>query len=500
MKDFRIQAARTFLLSGMAILSSYLLLIGLGKKEAEANYGVRIFTPSPRDTFRLKKYDLKTIKRDGGKYIEASITARQLTELRKVGYKIVKIPHLNRNMSLPPSYRPPEEIEAKLRALQRMHPDILYIEQIGQTTGLGLPIMAVKISDNVNKKEDEPRILFTGVHHAREPIGANICLNLIKTLCENYGHREQFTKWVESLEIWFVPVVNLDGYKYILENNLRFPWWRKNLRDNNGDGFFDPLFDGVDLNRNYDYNWNEGGDRKPNSWFYRGANPFSEKETQAIRDLATRENFVIGISYHSYGESILFPWGNFKRPPDLELIIDIASEIASRIRKQSGRGYYSILPLNGRVGQSSIWMYGTLRVLDYIVEVGGEYFPSEESIPFILRENNKGAFYLFDRILETGIRGHVFDALTKMPLVAEVEVMEFSMDHVKRRKTDPEFGSFYRIINPGYYTVEIRSEGYYSRVIKNVHVEKGKYIDLEIGLHNKGRKPTNGRFERGRNE
>jgi hypothetical protein len=500
MKDFGLQAARTFLLSGIAILSGYLLLIGLGKKGAEANYSVRIFTPSPEDTFRLKKYDLKTIKRNGSKYMEASVTSRQLFELRKVGFKVAKIAHPRRNVSLPPSYRPPEEIEAKLRALQRMRPDILHIEQIGRTTELGLPIWAVKISDNANKKEDEPRILFTGVHHAREPIGANICLNLIQTLSENYGRLEQFTKWVESLEIWFVPVVNPDGYKYILEHNLGFPWWRKNLRDNNGDGFFDPLFDGVDLNRNYDFNWNEGGDGKPNSWFYRGARPFSERETRAIRDLAIRENFVMGISYHSYGESILFPWGNYKRPPDLELIIDIASEIASRIRKQSGRGNYSILPLNGRVGQSSIWMYGKLRVLDYIVEVGNEYFPSEESIPFILRENNRGAFYLFDRILETGIRGHVYDAFTKMPLVAEVEVMEFSTDHVQPRKTDPEFGGFYRIINPGYYTVEIRSKGYHTKVIRNVRVEKGKYIDLEIGLHNKGRKPTNGRFERGRNE
>ena len=493
MKDRRILVVRTFLVSGIALLFGYLFLIGTGKKRAEAQYNVRIFIPSPKDTFRLKKSDLKITKRNGGKYIDASVTANQLSELKKEGFEVAEISGPHKNSSVPVAYRPIEVIETELHQFKRMFPKIVFLEQIGETTELGLPIWAVKISDNAFKKEDEPRILFTGVHHAREPIGASICLNLIKTLCENYGHNAQFTHWVESLEIWFVPVVNPDGYNYIIENGLRFPWWRKNLRDNDRDGVFDPLFDGVDLNRNYDYNWNEGGDGKPRSWFYRGKSPFSEKETQAIRDFAIRENFVIGISYHSYGESILFPWGNFKRPPDLELIVDIASEMASRIKRQSGRGQYAILPLNGRVGQSSIWMYGKLRIFEYIVEVGTEYFPPEENMSFILRENNKGAFYLFDRILETGIRGHVYDAITMMPLLAEVEIKEFATDYVKCRTTEPVFGRFYRIINPGYYNIEIRSEGYYPKFIKNARVQKGKYSDLEIGLYRKEDKPANGR-------
>lgn len=408
------------------------------------------------------------------------------------GFKVAMLSKRGKNSSIPSSYMPLEEIDFKLNRVRQKFPDIFYIEEIGETTSLGLPIWAVKVSDHASQREDEPRILFAGVHHAREPIGANICLELIETLCEKYGKDMKITDWVNSIEIWFVPIVNPDGYKYILDNELNFPWWRKNLRDNDGDGVFNPLYDGVDLNRNYDYNWSQGGDGKPGSWFYRGRRPFSENETRAIMNLAIRENFVIGISYHSYGESILFPWGNFERPPDLDLIVDIANRMASKISRQSGHGKYSILPLNGRVGQSSIWMYGHLKVLDYIVEVGTEYFPAEEHIPFILQENVKGAFYLLERLLETGIKGHVFDLYSRKPIKAQIKIKRYAADYVNPRKTDPQFGSFHRILNPGEYTVEISSRGYFPKVIRNVKVRQAEYVNLEVGLV-RNRDVTNGR-------
>lgn len=482
---------RTLLLSVFTILSGYLLLIAMSAKRLE-KIDVRIYTPTPLDTLRLKKMKLKTNGVDSKNYIDVSVTENELREIKDNGFEVAMLASVKGASSLPPAYRPLNEIEYKINKLKSRYPAIMKVEKVGQSTALKQPIWAVKISDNVSKREDEPRILFAGVHHAREPIGANICLKLMQDLCEGYSRDREIANWVDSIEIWLVPIVNPDGYQYIFENNLRFPWWRKNLRDNDGDGVFNPLYDGVDLNRNYDFNWDQGGDGKPSSWFFRGRTPFSEKETQAIMNLAMRENFAIGISYHSYGESILFPWGNYNRPPDIELIVDIASQMASRISRQSGHGKYSILPLNGRVGQSSIWMYGQLRIIDYIVEVGTEYFPAQENVPFILQENVKGAFYLFDRMLETGIKGHVFDFYTRKPLVAEVEVKEFAADYVRPRVTDQNFGSFYRLLNPGEYTLEVRSEGYRTKLISNIEVEKGKFVDLDIPLL-RTREITNGK-------
>lgn len=476
---------RVYILSFLALFSGYFSLLLLSGRNAEARLEPGLFFSFTGDSLRTHKLELRTKKNhevDGasgsGEY-KASMISTSPSPAK-------------RNPTVPPSYKSIDEIEYDINRLHAKHSRIVKIEQIGTSTSFRMPIWGVKISDNTARREDEPRILFVGVHHAREPIGANICISLLKKLCRLYGKDKDVTRWVDSMEIWLVPVVNPDGYKYVLENNLRFPWWRKNLRDNDGDGVFNPLYDGVDLNRNYDYNWEDGGDGKPSSWFYRGQQPFSENETQAVMELARRENFVIGISYHSYGESILFPWGNYKKPPDIELIVDIASEMASKIRRQSGHGRYSILPLNGRVGQSSIWMYGQLRVIDYIVEVGTEYFPAEEDIPFVVRENVKGAEYLLDRMLETGVRGRVFDAETRKPLRADITVLEFAADYVRPRRSDEKFGSFYRLLNPGTFTLKINSKGYYSKLIRDVRVDRGDIVDLEVGLR-RIRDMTNGR-------
>ncbi len=479
---------RTFLVSVLTLTSGYLLVLGLSARNSQKEAGVGLYPKASRDA---RKSELKK-KRSGNAYVVARFQERGFRSERSGAPSVTLVSGPGHNPGIPRSYKSLEEIENQLRFLELKYPKIVHLEKIGQSTAFKLPIWAVKLSDHAATREDEPRILFTGVHHAREPIGANICLNILETMCREYGRDAQVTRWVDSIEIWFVPVVNPDGYKYVLDNNLGFPWWRKNMRDNDGDGLFNPLFDGVDLNRNYDYNWREGGDGKPSSWFYRGRQPFSENETRSIWKLALRENFVVGISYHSYGESILFPWGNYDRPPDLELIMDVAANLARRIRKESGRGYYSVLPLNGRVGQSSIWMYGHLRALDYIVEVGTEYFPADEVVPFILEQQLRGAYYLFGRMLETGVKGYVFDAESHEPLLASVEVRELAADHVRPRMTDPQFGSFYRLLNPGRYSFEIRSEGYLPRVIRNVRVRRGQFAELHVGLSREPHALSNG--------
>ena len=384
--------------------------------------------------------------------------------------------------SIPPSYLPLEKVYEEIAQLAKRYPALVHVEEIGTTATYRLPILAVKVSDNAVEREDEPRALFTGVHHAREPVGANICLEIIKTLCDGYGKKPQITESVNSAEVWFVPIVNPDGYKYMFDANLEFPWWRKNTHDNDGDGAFNPLFDGVDLNRNYDYNWSEGGDDNPGSWFYRGSAAFSEKETRAVKKLAARENFAVGISYHSYGESVLFPWANYTPPPDLNLIVEIAQKLASRLKRDSGLGTYSILPLDGRIGQSSVWMYATFGTIDYIVEVGTQYFPAPQNVPAILEEHVQGALFLISRLFDTGVRGHVFDRNSGQPLVAVVEVREFSAAHVNPRKTDPIFGGFTRLLTGGVYNIEIRSNGYRSRFIPNVKVVDGEFTELRVGL------------------
>ena len=61
------------------------------------------------------------------------------------------------------------------------------------------------------------------------------------------------THLVNHREIWIIPILNPDGYQYDREDPDRF--WRKNMRDNDEDDRYGGECDGVDLNRNYPFEW-----------------------------------------------------------------------------------------------------------------------------------------------------------------------------------------------------------------------------------------------------
>jgi hypothetical protein len=105
-------------------------------------------------------------------------------------------------------------------------------------------------------------------------------------------------------------VVNPDGYDYTFTEDNRL--WRKNLRDNDGDGQISASADGVDLNRNFPTNWgydNEGSSPVPSSQVYRGTRPASEPETRAQNRLMRRIGFNFLVNYHSAAELLLYGVG-----------------------------------------------------------------------------------------------------------------------------------------------------------------------------------------------
>jgi hypothetical protein len=140
------------------------------------------------------------------------------------------------------------------------------------------------------------------------------------------------------------------------------------------------------------------------------------------------------------------------------------------------------LPLNGRVGQSSIWMYGELGAMDYIIETGETYFAAPEDIPRIARENVEGAMFLLERSLGGGVSGHVRDRLTGKPIAVEIHVNGCEASYVKCRRSDAVHGRFDRLLFPGNYTMEIRAPGYKTEVLAGVPVRQNLMTPLEITL------------------
>ncbi|MBK8444029.1 MAG: zinc carboxypeptidase [Sphingobacteriales bacterium] len=208
-----------------------------------------------------------------------------------------------------------EEILAHLDNLHNLRPDLVSEKQpIGNfQTFEGRPLYYLTISNHPAAYEpNDPAILFTALHHAREPISVSQLIFFMYYLIENYDNDALLRQLVDNSNLFFVPCVNPDGVVFnesLFDGSTTppsFGYWRKNRRDH-GNGTF-----GVDLNRNYGYQWgydDNGSSGNTGSALYRGAAPFSEPETQAIRYLCEQYPFKIALNYHSYGNYLLYPFG-----------------------------------------------------------------------------------------------------------------------------------------------------------------------------------------------
>lgn len=379
-------------------------------------------------------------------------------------------------------YHSIDEVYEMLDGFAQSSPDIVFLDTIGFSQVKNHPIIALKISDNPEFDEDEPCVMFDGLHHAREPIGMEACLNLIEYLLSGYGNSDQITNWIDETEIWIIPMMNPEGWEYLVNENLDYPYWRKNLRDNDMDGLFDPSVDGVDINRNYDFNWILGGSGTFSSWTYRGPEPFSEGEARAKRDLALREKPIISLSYHTHGEIVIYSWQEQPPAPDQELIYSIAYEVASRIPSSTGSGSYQPTPSNCQNGFSRCWMYAVAGSLEYTVECAKEFIPDGIRGLEIAQQNLQGALYILDRVHVSGFQIYVKDAISQEPLVSTIKIPEIYQEVLTPRTTDSIFGRFDRLLLSGSYSLEISMEGYETQLIENLNVYEDVKTIVNVDL------------------
>lgn len=275
------------------------------------------------------------------------------------------------------AYHTYAEVGTALQDLATRFPNLCQVSSIGQSLQ-GRELWAIKISDNVSIDEPEPEVLFVGGHHAREWIAVDVPLLLVEYLAENYASDRRARDRVDGAEIWVVPLVNPDGHQYSVTNNRL---WRKNRR-NNGDGTF-----GVDLNRNYSYQWGGPGSSGDTfSEIYRGPAPFSEPETAALRDFVAARDFRAMISYHSYSQLILYPWGYTSAPTqDAAEHHALGSAMADSILAVHGKTYVpeQASQLYLASGDTGDWLYNIGQVPAFTFELR----PRRSNPGFLLPES-----------------------------------------------------------------------------------------------------------------
>ena len=272
--------------------------------------------------------------------------------------------------------------------LSMLYPNFVSEKDSIGTSFEGRTIWAFKLSDNPSIDEDEPEVLFTGLTHAREPLSMMNLFYFANWLCENYNSNITANYLLDNREIWFVPIINPDGYAY---NESISPsgggMHRKNRRTNPPNSSCNAgTQQGVDLNRNYGYNWganNSGSSGNPCSAVYRGSSAFSEPETEAISNFILAREFNNVLHYHSYSNFLIHNWGDGSLPdePDLTTLREIGKEMTRYNGYLVGTGTETVG--YGVNGDAVDWSYGTAGLISYTPEVGSfsdNFWPSEDRV------------------------------------------------------------------------------------------------------------------------
>lgn len=327
------------------------------------------------------------------------------------------------------------EIVNTLFYLNLTYPDLVDLFSIGKSWQ-NRDIYCIRLT-NENITRLKPKVFFVGYHHAREPISAELPLYFTVKATTNFSTSEILAHMLNYSEIYIVPALNVDAFDVVQANE----WQRKNVHpfnedddgqldedppdDEDGDGYIENLcyngddyefirwegidddgdgllnedwIGGVDLNRNYGYQWDatcQSGSPDPKREDYRGLMPFSEPETQAIRDLALQHDFEYAISFHSGAESVAYPWGYTTTPSkDRILLNEIASQLSSLV---GGCWYGQAGSYYTTSGLWDDWMYQNRSTFAFTCEIytnssAWQYEPGPEQGTFWER----GVFQYFN--------------------------------------------------------------------------------------------------------
>lgn len=298
------------------------------------------------------------------------------------------------------------EITDTLAYLNETYPNAVDVFPIGQSWE-NRTIYCARLTNESNI-HPKPELFFVGYHHAAEHISAELPLYFVVQATTGFGNHEIMTRMLNYAEIYVVVALNVDGFGASKNNE----WQRKNSHpiDEDGDGLFDedPPDDengngfvealvrsrthvsvgwegvdddgdgrlnedwvgGVDLNRNYGYAWDrpcESGSMDPRSERYKGPEPFSEPETQAVRNLAVQHDFKYAASFHSGDECITYPWGCVTElTPDDKLLREICSNMSALTDAIYGQASEVIFTASGLWDD---WMYANRSVYSFTCEI-----------------------------------------------------------------------------------------------------------------------------------
>jgi hypothetical protein len=280
---------------------------------------------------------------------------------------------------------------------------------------------------------------------------SEIVMDVADTVLSMKRTNSPWNQLLESWNIWIVPMLNVDGNNIVWTSNN---WWRKNARGTGSDVF------GVDLNRNYSYGWNScnGSSGSQSSDTYRGPAAASEPETQALMKLGFAAYPTASLSYHSYSELVLYPYGcQGALTGENMLHQKVAGELAQMLPSDSNRGNYTAgTPwklLYSVDGDSMSFMHSEFGALAFTFEVNQSFQPGYELREPTLLKHRKAWAYFIQRMSKNLLSLKVVSSQRFQPLEATLTISGVIKNKGEKPAKTNAAGNFFKVLDPGMYTV-----------------------------------------------
>jgi hypothetical protein len=320
-------------------------------------------------------------------------------------------------------------------------------------------LWAMLITNNPDEEEDEPEVKYISTIHGNEPEGTEMCLYLIDLLLREYGADERITNIVDGTAVWIVPLMNPDGFESGVRNNANH----------------------IDLNRDF-----PSPAAMSENVFEGGLPDISARqpEVQHIMNWMANNSFVLSANFHIGESVVLYPYAyTNERTPDDELFHDISIRYSMHNSTMWNNPRFK----NGSVNGAGLYIHaGTLMDFCYsylscnavtIELIKSPILLPESEIPALWLDNRESMLSFIEAV-NIGIRGLITDKATGGPLWAQVWV-EGNGQPVF---SDPDVGDYHRMLLPGTYNLIFNVPGYVPRLVKNITVDEGPAVRVDVEL------------------
>jgi hypothetical protein len=255
-----------------------------------------------------------------------------------------------------------QEVQQLAKKFQDDYPNLVKLIPYGKSKK-GLPLFALKVSDNVKENEHEKKIMLTSATHGDELITVEVLLRLTKQLLEGYSSNQRFKNIIDNTEIYFIFVVNPEGFT----RRSRYA-------------------DGIDPNRQYPW----------------PGHPNRETPVPAIDALIEfykKHNFDGSMDFHAFGKMVMFPWGYTREPilqSDHQIFSKLTKSMAQKNRYRHGPIAKVIYIAKG---SSADFYYAHNKGLALAIELTTRKAPWASRIPRITKEASEMTWLFLEHFI-----------------------------------------------------------------------------------------------------